>query len=112
MLSLFKRKKAECFKDDIEELRRDNMQIMLFGDFNGHIGPKINGKFKGKDQNGRFVQRLAEEDNLEVLNLDPRCHGKWIANGLKQQTVVDYVSVDNYLSTKTNDIVIDDQHMI
>ncbi|KAH6940976.1 hypothetical protein HPB50_011540 [Hyalomma asiaticum] len=94
----------ECVCQDSECMASDR-EILILGDFNGHIS-ELDGY---TDANGNLLLRLAERLQLNIANLDPRCEGKytWCARG--SATSIDYVLVSHRLTRLLNSLHIDEE---
>ncbi|KAM7306105.1 receptor-type tyrosine-protein phosphatase N2 [Ixodes scapularis] len=78
--------------------------ILIMGDFNGHLG-ELDG---WEGSNGRRLLWLAEELQLEVLNLRSTCEGQftWCARGSK--TCIDYALASHRLGKSIARVLIDE----
>ncbi|KAH6925625.1 hypothetical protein HPB50_008073 [Hyalomma asiaticum] len=94
----------ECVCQDSECVASDR-EILILGDFNGHISELD----EYTDANGKLLLRLAERLQLNIANLDPRCEGKytWCARG--SATSIDYVLVSHRLTRLLNSLHIDEE---
>ena len=66
--------------------------ILILGDFNGHIGilgPQILNS-KGKD-----MLKFAEDNNLNILNLDPDCSGEITRYQYPHKSAIDFALCNN-----------------
>lgn len=79
--------------------------ILIMGDFNGHIA-ELDG---WEDSNGRRLLKIAEELQLEMVNLRPTCEGQytWCARGSK--TCIDYALVSHELGKNITQGHIDEE---
>ena len=66
----------ELLKQDIQQLRREDTDITVIGDFNGHINME-EGRWTGKNKNGNKLIKLIDETSLAVINQTEVCEGKW-----------------------------------
>ena len=71
-----------------------NEKLLIQGDFNGHTG--IIGKQK-LNKNGKKVLNLLEMFNLSMLNLDDRCVGEITWEQGNNNSVIDFVLVNEIL---------------
>lgn len=54
----------EAILNDISELRSINCEILLLGDFNGHVELNLDGSLAAKDPNGLFLLSLSEQHQM------------------------------------------------
>ena len=56
-------------------------EILVIGDFNGHIAVpagKLYGIYEASNRNGRRIESLIQSNNLTILNNhQDKCKGKW-----------------------------------
>ncbi|KAH9377410.1 hypothetical protein HPB48_016787 [Haemaphysalis longicornis] len=64
---------GNCIREDVDRWVADK-EVLLLGDFNGHIQP-LDGL---QDPNGDLMLQAAQELSLEVLNLRPDCEGEFM----------------------------------
>lgn len=95
---------ARCIREDIQRWGRDK-EVLLLGDFNGHI-QELDGYL---DHNGGLMQALAEDLELEVVNLRADCEGTitWCARG--SSTSIDYALISPGLSKMLHTAHIDEE---
>lgn len=93
-----------CLRKDAQRWARDR-EVIVVGDFNGHIS-ELDGY---TDANGALLMQLADDLNLSIANLDPRCEGQvtWCARSSK--TSIDYALVSPRLNSLLRCIHIDEE---
>ena len=97
-------------KKEIEEIitkyQNMNMNIIVLGDFNGHVG------FLGKqklDKNGKMILDHMEKFKLTLLNDVPECTGEITWQQGKKQSTIDYVLVCENLMKRFERMKIDEE---
>lgn len=94
---------VECVRQDAIRLAAEK-QLIILGDFNGHLS-ELDGR---NDANGRLLLQLAQELNLVIANLEPRCEGQatWCARG--SSTTIDYALVTPNLLSALRTVAVDE----
>ena len=87
--------------EDTEIWKKETNNIIIMGDFNGHIhkdegGPQIKHK---TNRNGKLLIDYIKHNNLRLLNSEKVCQGTWTWMRADQKSVVDYI-----LATEATDI--------
>ena len=95
--------------DDILENCTDEDNIVVLGDFNGHLG------FIGPQEinrNGRYVLEIMERYNLILLNGDDKCNGEITReeNGIK--STIDFILVNSNMYPVFKEMEIDEDKKI
>ncbi|KAM7313853.1 hypothetical protein ISCGN_003640 [Ixodes scapularis] len=93
-----------CVTKDIKALEKGR-NILIMGDFNGHLH-ELDG---WEDANGRRLLNLADEFQLELVNLRASCKGQytWCARG--SRTCIDYALVSSRLGKSLVGVSIDEE---
>ena len=92
---------------EINQIINNNLDrnIIILGDFNGHtgiLGPqKVN--TKGKD----FL-KFSDENNLNILNLDPECTGEITRYQHPNKSVIDFALCNNNIYRSFSKMIIDE----
>lgn len=92
-----------CIAEDVKRWATDR-QVLLLGDFNGHIEP-IDGY---QDRNGELLLCCAQELRLEIANLRTDCEGEttWCARNAR--STIDYALVSPRLAARITRMHIDE----
>ena len=99
--------KTRMLEEDIKRLQGENHEIIIIGDFNGHIQTQEGGggrKTKQKtNRNGRRLLNMIKNTKLKILNGNYKVEGKWTWMRKTQKSEIDYIvtseSVENKLIT-------------
>ena len=107
--------KEDFFKDlsiEVEASIVNGDMLMLVGDLNSRI-ELVDGKVRAVSRNGKYLQDLVTNCDLNVLNFSEKCTGKWthVIRKSQKKSVIDYVIVDNDLNCGVRDILIDEECM-
>jgi exonuclease III len=89
--------------------KEQGRQILLVGDFNGHITWKTGPEdVTPLDRNGRRLTSIANNLELHIMNADKICEGKftWMKRG--QQSTIDYVLGGEEVRRKMTSMKIDE----
>ena len=97
------RKDIECCLPKIEG------NIMIIGDFNGHI-QEIG--YQKEDYNIKVIKDIASKHNFIILNMDDRCKGKTTWERNQQKSTIDFVLINEEMSKITNKMNIDENKNI
>ena len=111
-------KKMQALQQDIQQLENEECQIVMFGDFNGHIekvekriiereGLKIK-KPHRTNRNGKKLQELGEITGMHILNEWEKATGAWTWMKGAQKTIIDYGLVNDKVKQKVMKMVTDD----
>lgn len=91
--------------DAIIESSGELVPLLVFGDFNGHVGylgeQRING-------NGRMLLEFIEKWNLIMLNMDDACEGLYTRVQGEERSVIDYYLVNEKMYDKFRRMKIDE----
>ncbi|KAG0444546.1 hypothetical protein HPB47_013673, partial [Ixodes persulcatus] len=93
----------DCVRHDVQSLDRSH-SVLLKGDFNGNLVELD----RREDKNGRVLRQLAEDLELEILNLREECEGKHTWKVRDKKTCIDYALASKSLSKRLQKIVVDD----
>ena len=96
---------------DVETLIENNEKegLILLGDFNGHI-KMIDGR--DDDLNGKMLIDFMEKYNLNMLNMDSRCKGKYTWSQRGSKTTIDYILVNEKALESFQDMEIDEDKIM
>ena len=81
------------------------MGMIVLGDFNGHLG------YLGEqreNRTGRLVNEMIEGGNLNLLNIDSRCIGRYTWEGRGSRSVIDLVMVNDRIEKRVIGMEIDE----
>ncbi|KAG0411987.1 hypothetical protein HPB47_010874 [Ixodes persulcatus] len=94
----------ECVRRDMHNLHT-GLSVLIMEDLNGHL-VELDGR---EDNNGRMMRRLAEDLELEILNLREDCEGQhtWIVRD--RRTCIDYELASKRLGTNRQTVVVDEE---
>ena len=68
----------EDIREQIKTEKEEKQQILIIGDFNDKIGEAIEGNKKQVTKGGRQLQKLANKENMVILNMvKEKCKGVW-----------------------------------
>ena len=85
-----------------------NKNVMIIGDFNCHI--QWEGTWE-ENKNGKRVRNLAEEHNLEIINVTEKCKGEWTWMRNTQKSVIHYVLSNENMTNIVTEMTIDDEEI-
>ena len=82
---------------------------MILGDMNAKV-ECIEGEVVPKSRNGKLLAEILKEQEMEILNFDDRCHGKWthVIRTSKLSSVLDYVITNDTLAKHLKEVIIDE----
>jgi exonuclease III len=112
---------AEEWNDLLEqELHADiqyhldaHREILVVGDFNGHIAMpagKLSGVYEASNRNGKRIESLTHSHNLTILNNhQDKCKGKWTWCRGAQRSIVDYALASRNIALRTQSLIIDEE---
>ena len=82
---------------------------MILGDMNAKV-ECIEGEPCPKSSNGKLLVELLKEQELEILNFDNRCRGKWthVVRTSKLSSVLDYAITNDTLAKHLKEVIIDE----
>ena len=76
----------EKIKREVEKLFEGEEEVIIVGDFNGHI----NGLgYQKQDRNGDMILEWINNNNMVLLNLDDKCEGNITWQRNEQKSVID-----------------------
>ena len=87
-------KRNRDIEDEVIRLLKNNSKqgALVLGDFNGHL--RVLEGDRGIDENGKMIVRLMEEFNLQLMNADKRCKGKYTWGRGGQRSAIDMILVN------------------
>lgn len=91
-------------------LKEQNKDIIIIGDFNGHIHSNDGGsqELHETNENGRLLIDLIRSHNLTLIYSSENCKGTCTWIRANQKAVVDYVLTNKSASESNQNLVIDD----
>ena len=95
----------ECIENQLEK----SENIILIGDYNGHI--KEIGTQK-ENINGKTMKSIIDRHNLFLINTSDKCTGKVTWQRNEQKSTIDYVAINEKLIEKIDKMVIDEERNI
>ena len=93
---------CETIIDEGNHHKSNGCNLLLLGDFNGHIGAGPDG-IEGSQElnnNGRRIFRICECLNLEIANKFRCCKGKWTWGRGTDKSIIDFALVDSTIKSK------------
>jgi len=87
-------KLLEKIQHEIEVIRNQGLEIIIVGDFNGHIGEKEGGRVRGWNVQGMSNVKAWKEWGVEMVNRSRKCKGKWTRMRGNQKSEIDFVLVN------------------
>lgn len=93
---------------EMVELQEAKYNIILVGDFNGHIEKDKNGEWKNKNKNGAFLLQIVKAGALHIVNDSSKCSGKWTWMKRNQKSQIDFFLVDQELIPLISQMTIDE----
>ena len=107
-----KKEKLKMMYNDIQDqvMRADenNQKTLLLGDFNCKIGKEIKGNRSDVSKGGKLLLKMADRNQLSILNKSELCEGLWTRTDNKTKSVLDYIMVDKDSETALKRMVIDE----
>ena len=88
--------REEFFEDLSMEITKSKLsddEFIIMGDLNAKIGIDSSGLVKAETANGKLLQNMTDEQDLQVINFSSKCSGKWTHSirTIGQSSVLDYV---------------------
>ena len=96
---------------EIETIKRLGHEIIIAGDFNAHIKHEDGGVKEASqttNRNGNRLINMCGKNNLEIMNANKICTGKWTRTEGDSKTVIDYILSTRKTATCIEDMVIDE----
>ena len=81
-----KKKIIEEIGQIVEEKEIQQKATIVLGDFNGHLGYLGN---QEENMNGKLINKMIQEEDLILLNIDSRCKGTYTWQRLEQKSAID-----------------------
>ena len=83
---------------------------LLVGDFNAKIQASDSPQGIPVSKNGTLFYNVLQEHDLQLLNFDNICSGKWthVIRTTNASSIIDYVATDNSLKTCIKSMIIDE----
>ena len=81
-------------RTQVNAVQEQGYDVMVVGDFNGHIGDGLDGIEGGdqdKNRNGRRLLSFSRETGFRIVNRDMVCKGKWTWNSGDRRSIIDYI---------------------
>ena len=84
--------------------------LLLIGDMNAKA-ESHQGVMNAKSSNGKLLIEMVKNEELEVLNWDERCRGKWthVIRTTEASSVLDYALVCRDLAKCIKEVIIDEE---
>ena len=93
-----KKEKLKIMYNDIQnqvmQADENNQKTLLLGDFNCKIGEEIKGNRSDVSKGGKLLLKMADRNQLSILNKSELCEGLWTRTDKKTKSVLDYIMVD------------------
>ncbi len=83
-------------------------QVILVGDFNGHVGDLVPGNSPTVNREGQLCKDFFRRSDMVVMNADRRCRGTWTRMQGNSRSVLDFILVSQTLNRQIETMVIDD----
>ena len=80
--------------------------IILLGDFNGHLGYI---GYQIENRTGKIINKLIENNDLILLNIDPKCDGKYTWQRNNEKSVIDLILVNRKMYNSFQTMEIDEK---
>ena len=96
----------------IEEAKRHKQKVLIIGDFNCKIGNHIQGNKDEITKGGKLLLKMVEKMELEIMNCNNVCEGKWTRVQGNGKSVLDYVIMDKDTAYITKKMKIDESQEI
>ena len=101
----------EQLRTQVNMIQEQGYDVMITGDFNGHIGDGLDGIEGGdrdQNRNGKRLLNFSREEGFRIVNRDMQCKGKWTWSSGERQSIIDYVLVDNRMAQTVERCTIDE----
>ena len=97
---------------EITECKVAGDMPVLIGDMNSKID-SVDEKIVPRSSNGKLLLELVENQEMEILNFDQRCQGKWthVVRTTESASVLDYVIVSHSMAKHLKEITIDEERL-
>ena len=82
------------------KLREEGCEIMIIGDFNGHLGEESIEGGGSLNGNGRRVLEICDILGLRLINGSEKCDGKYTWNRGTEKSIIDYVLCSSWVENK------------
>ena len=96
--------REEFFEDLSVEITKSKLsddEFIIMGDMNAKIGVDSSGLVIAETPNGKLLQNMTDEQDLQVMNFSSKCSGKWTHSirTTGQSSVLDYVLTSKKFDT-------------
>ena len=101
--------------ESVLEYHRQNLPILIMGDFNAKVGADhlgIQGNNPIISRNGKLLRDLINSTGLIMLNSSEKCSGLWTRVNTKkssEKSVIDYALASPTIADNINNLIIDDK---
>ena len=90
---------------DIVELKGQGKEILLMGDFNGHIGKAGIGGNRA-DKRGKLLKEAWDKWGLILVNRSEKCQGRWTRMRGESKSEIDFVLIEEGCVERVNRMTI------
>ena len=101
-------------KVEMETIQHEGYEVILIGDFNGHVGSDEDGVPGNRgdiNSNGHRLRSFVSNNNLTLLNADKSlCFGTFTRSTSNSVTVLDYALADAGARNRVNCMIIDEMN--
>ena len=106
---------AEMYKKiekQIETGKNNKEKTLVIGDLNCKIGEKIKGNTEQISKGGKLLIKLAEKNNMEIINTTEVCEGTWTRDENGKKSVLDYALINKEEIESVKKMYIDEKKEI
>ena len=93
----------------VEEKEIQQKATIILGDFNGHLGYLGN---QEENMNGKLINKMIQEEDLILLNIDSRCKGTYTRQRGEQKSAIDLIMVNQCRYEKFEEMEVDEKREI
>ena len=90
----------------VEEKEIQQKATIVLGDFNGHLGYLGN---QEENMNGKLINKMIQEEDLILLNIDSRCKGTYTWQRGEQKSAIDLIMVNQCGYEKFDEMEVDEK---
>ena len=101
-----KKKIIEEIGQIVEEKEIQQKATIVLGDFNGHQGYLGN---QEENMNGKLINKMMQEEDLILLNIDSRCKGTYTWQRGEQKSAIDLIMVNQCGYEKFEEMEVDEK---